>query len=219
MGVDEQMLNVQNKNSSYFVEWIPNNIKSSVCDIPPKGLKMAATFVGNSTAIQELFKRISEQFTAMFRRKAFLHWYTGEGMDEMEFTEAESNMNDLVSEYQQYQEASIEDEIFRRARGRARCCIIWSRLVQTCPNLSENFNSNDQCFSHFHKNSEHMLFSTRTLILLKKVVAKLQKKTTKQNKSYYSSLHSIPPSSQTTLMLLLYTYFFQNLNFLFAFLI
>ena len=32
--VDEQMLNVQNKNSSYFVEWIPNNIKSAVCDIP-----------------------------------------------------------------------------------------------------------------------------------------------------------------------------------------
>ena len=91
--VDEQMLNVQNKNSSYFVEWIPNNVKVAVCDIPPRGLKMASTFIGNSTAIQELFKRISEQFTAMFRRKAFLHWYTGEGMDEMEFTEAESNMN------------------------------------------------------------------------------------------------------------------------------
>ncbi|KAK6759470.1 hypothetical protein RB195_021200 [Necator americanus] len=108
--VDEQMLNVQNKNSSYFVEWIPNNVKTAVCDIPPRGVKMAATFVGNSTAIQELFKRISEQFTAMFRRKAFLHWYTGEGMDEMEFTEAESNMNDLVSEYQQYQEATADDE-------------------------------------------------------------------------------------------------------------
>ena len=91
--VDEQMLNIQNKNSSYFVEWIPNNVKVAVCDIPPRGLKMASTFIGNSTAIQELFKRISEQFTAMFRRKAFLHWYTGEGMDEMEFTEAESNMN------------------------------------------------------------------------------------------------------------------------------
>jgi len=35
---------------------------------------------------------------------------TGEGMDEMEFTEAESNMNDLVSEYQQYQDATAEDE-------------------------------------------------------------------------------------------------------------
>uniref|UniRef100_A0A915Q581 Tubulin beta chain n=1 Tax=Setaria digitata TaxID=48799 RepID=A0A915Q581_9BILA len=109
--VDEQMLNVQNKNSAYFVDWIPNNVKTAVCDIPPRGLKMAATFIGNSTAIQELFKRVSEQFTAMFRRKAFLHWYTGEGMDEMEFTEAESNMNDLVSEYQQYQDASADEEI------------------------------------------------------------------------------------------------------------
>ena len=57
-----------------------------------------------------MFKRVAEQFTAMFRRKAFLHWYTGEGMDEMEFTEAESNMNDLVSEYQQYQDATAEEE-------------------------------------------------------------------------------------------------------------
>ncbi|CAH0717590.1 unnamed protein product, partial [Brenthis ino] len=44
------------------------------------------------------------------KRKAFLHWYTGEGMDEMEFTEAESNMNDLVSEYQQYQEATADED-------------------------------------------------------------------------------------------------------------
>ena len=71
---------------------------------------MSATFIGNSTAIQELFKRINEQFTAMFRRKAFLHWYTGEGMDEMEFTEAESNMQDLISEYQQYQEATADED-------------------------------------------------------------------------------------------------------------
>jgi tubulin beta len=108
--VDEQMVNVQNKNSSYFVEWIPNNIKSSVCDVPPYGLTMAVTFLGNSTSIMEMFKRVIEQFTLMFRRKAFLHWYTGEGMDEMEFTEAESNLNDLVSEYQQYQDAGIDDD-------------------------------------------------------------------------------------------------------------
>eukprot|EP00871_Galdieria_phlegrea_P000564 jgi/Galph1/1508/GphlegSOOS_G189.1 len=106
--IDDQMFNIQNKNSAYFVEWIPNNIKSSLCNIPPLGMKKSATFVGNSTAIQELFKRVGEQFTAMFRRKAFLHWYTGEGMDEMEFTEAESNMNDLVSEYQQYKKLLLK---------------------------------------------------------------------------------------------------------------
>ena len=69
-------------------------------------------FLANTTAMIDLWKRVAEQFTAMFRRKAFLHWYTGEGMDEIEFTEAEaeSNMNDLVSEYQQYQEAVIDAE-------------------------------------------------------------------------------------------------------------
>lgn len=82
--VEEQMQNVQNKNSAYFVEWIPNNVLTAQCDIPPRTSKMAVTFLGNSTAIQELFKRVSDQFTAMFKRKAFLHWYTQEGMDEME---------------------------------------------------------------------------------------------------------------------------------------
>ena len=106
--VDEQMLAMQNKNSQFFVEWIPNNVKTAVCDIPPRGLSMAVTFIGNSTAIQNIFKRISEQFTAMFRRKAFLHWYTGEGMDEMEFTEAESNMNDLISGRLYFQMIALE---------------------------------------------------------------------------------------------------------------
>ena len=107
--VDDQTMNVQNKNSSYFVEWIPNNVKSSMCDVPPLGLNMSSTFVGNSTSIQEVFHRISEKFMVMFRRKAFLHWYTMEGMDECEFVEAESNMNDLISEYQQYQDATTDD--------------------------------------------------------------------------------------------------------------
>jgi len=108
--IEDSMLQVKQKNSTYFVEWIPHNIKTSVCDIPPKEQKAAVTFVGTSTAIQELFKRVNEQFSVMFKRKAFLHWYTGEGMDEMEFTEAESNMHDLISEYQQYQEAPAEEE-------------------------------------------------------------------------------------------------------------
>jgi tubulin beta len=108
--VDEQMSLMQTKNSQFFVDWIPNNVKTAVCDIPPKGLKMAATFVGNTTAIQQIFRRLDEQFQTMFKRKAFLHWYTGEGMDEMEFTEASSNLKDLINEYQQYQDATSTDE-------------------------------------------------------------------------------------------------------------
>ena len=76
---------------------------------------MAVAFALNFIAIQEILKRVADYFTAMFRRKAFLHWYTGEGVDEMEFTGAESNMNDLGSEYQHYQDATV-----RRRRRRIR---------------------------------------------------------------------------------------------------
>ena len=117
--VDEQLLNVQTRNSGCFVEWIPNNVKVAVCDIPPRGLSMAATFIGNNTAIQELFGRISEHFSAMFKRKAFVHWYTGEGMDINEFAEAESNIQDLVSEYQQFQDARADVEEKEEVEGEA----------------------------------------------------------------------------------------------------
>merc|ERR1711898_20637 len=82
--------------------------KNMMCAADPRHgryLTAAGLFRGRMSS-----KEVAEQFTGMFRRKAFLHWYTGEGMDEMEFTEAESNMNDLVSEYQQYQDATAEEE-------------------------------------------------------------------------------------------------------------
>jgi tubulin beta len=107
--IDEEMKKIQTKNSN-FVEWLPNNVKTAVCDVAPRGHKMSGTFIGNSTSIQEIFKRIAEQFSLMHKRKAFMHWYTDEGMDPDEFTEAESNMHDLISEYQQYQEAEIDNE-------------------------------------------------------------------------------------------------------------
>ena len=106
--VDAQMQAIQKKNASNFVEWIPSNVQVSACNIPGAGLDMSSTFIGNSTAMQTIFGRVCTNFRSMFRRKAFLHWYTGEGMDEMEFTEAESNIMDLMSEYQQYQDAEIE---------------------------------------------------------------------------------------------------------------
>ena len=57
-----------------------------------------------------MFRTVAEFFSAMFRRKAFLHRCTCEGMDEKEFIAAENNINDLVSECQQYQDATVEEE-------------------------------------------------------------------------------------------------------------
>merc|ERR1712174_28618 len=91
-----------------FVTWIPNNIKSSIITIPPEGVGMSGTFVANTTAIKGVFQRISAQFAKMDKRKAFLHWYKGEGMDEMEFQGADKNVRDLITEYQDKQDAVVD---------------------------------------------------------------------------------------------------------------
>eukprot|EP00929_Paragymnodinium_shiwhaense_P012106 TRINITY_DN1187_c0_g1_i1.p1 TRINITY_DN1187_c0_g1~~TRINITY_DN1187_c0_g1_i1.p1 ORF type:complete len:447 (-),score=89.88 TRINITY_DN1187_c0_g1_i1:30-1370(-) len=108
--VDEALNQVQEKESQYFTNWIPSNIKASICDVPGKGVKTSVTCLSNHTAVKDTFKRVAEGFTQLFRRKAYLHWYTGEGMDEMEFTEAECNLNDMISEYQQFAEDHGEEE-------------------------------------------------------------------------------------------------------------
>lgn len=108
--VDTEMVRIQNRYSSSFVAWIPNNLKTAVCDVAPQGHKISTTFIGNNTAIHEVFNRISEQFCTMYKRKAFLHWYTGEGMEETEFLEADMNFRDVISEYQQYQDPCLDDE-------------------------------------------------------------------------------------------------------------
>lgn len=132
--VDQLMTGVRNKNISNFVDWIPNNIKTAICDIPPRGLKMSATFIGNTTAIQSLFQRLLDGSTAMLRRKAHLHWYTGEGMEEQEFMDAQQELQAIIDDYRSSAEGddtgggaggsgvgSQDDDISERAADGPRC--------------------------------------------------------------------------------------------------
>jgi tubulin beta len=110
--VDESVKEFQDKGSQsgIFTDWIPNNIKSGIVTIPDCSAPLSATSVGNTTALKGIFQRLATQFGAMYRRKAFLHWYKGEGMDEMEFQEADKNVRDLITEYQDKQDATFEEE-------------------------------------------------------------------------------------------------------------
>merc|ERR1711994_91404 len=107
---DSQMDALQTDKGDDFVEWIPNNIKSSIVVTAPKESSMSATFIANTTALKGIFQRLATQFGAMYRRKAFLPWYKGEGMDEMEFQEADKNVRDLITEYQDKHDATVEEE-------------------------------------------------------------------------------------------------------------
>ena len=85
--LEETIMNFQNKNSSSFVEWIPHNAKVATCDVPLEGQRLRATFIANNTAIQDILRRGKDRYAKMMRRKAFLHWYTGQGMEELQFME------------------------------------------------------------------------------------------------------------------------------------
>ncbi|OGM42402.1 tubulin alpha-1 chain [Aspergillus bombycis] len=99
--VEAQMNNLRNNRSAEFIEWAPNNIRSTV--YLPRSPDVSCALLANSTSIQEVFSRISGQFSALYRRKAYMNPYTMHGVDELDFMEAESNMNDLIEEYQEHQ--------------------------------------------------------------------------------------------------------------------
>jgi len=114
--VDQNMETLNTNQADAFVEWIPNNLKSGLVGVPQQDQHDknkrtdSCTMVANTTSLKGIFQRLATQFGAMYRRKAFLHWYKGEGMDEMEFQEADKNCRDLITEYQDKQEATYEEE-------------------------------------------------------------------------------------------------------------
>lgn len=99
------------KHKDSFIEWIPDNIMNSFCQVP--AANMASNFSGsmlyNSSSSATAFETQANFFEAMFRKKAYIHWYTAEGMDESELNEAFYNVRDLISEYQQYENATVQE--------------------------------------------------------------------------------------------------------------
>ena len=108
--VESWALRYQERSSSYFVEWIPNNISTALCSTPGNKRSQSVYHINSSTAVKEVFQSGADKFSKLIRGKAYLHWFTSIGMDEMEFTEAESNCNDLMNEFPNFYNNVVEDE-------------------------------------------------------------------------------------------------------------
>lgn len=107
---ESSLAKLREKNSGEFVEWIPDNLMSSICSVPNADYSSSAVLLSNTTSIQTLFKTIDDTFTPLIRRKAYMHHYIREGMEWSEMTEAQMNMLDLINEYQQYEEATCDED-------------------------------------------------------------------------------------------------------------
>lgn len=108
--VEERLSYLQTQNANNYVRWIPNNVMCSYTDVPPKKLNIAATFVGNNTGVRGKFESIIFQIKKMYDRRSYIHWYANEGMENVEIDEAIANMEDLVTEYNMYENLRVGDE-------------------------------------------------------------------------------------------------------------
>lgn len=76
-----------------------HRVLTSVCPFKHRSAMRTATLLSNHTGVTKMLDRIREQFVHIYERKAFLNWYTDEGMEEEDFDKGLELLTDIIDRY------------------------------------------------------------------------------------------------------------------------
>lgn len=95
--------------NSYYVKYTSHSYLTSVISKQSKLAKMTSTLVANNSTVANLIKRLNDAINLMLNRKAYLHWYTQEGIEELEFTECLETINTVIDSYNTNEWGTFDD--------------------------------------------------------------------------------------------------------------
>ncbi|CAD8212104.1 unnamed protein product [Paramecium octaurelia] len=108
---------IKTQKTIKFVDWCPTGFKVGINyqaqqTLPEEDLCKAsrsACMIANTTAMSQIFSNLSQKYDQMFAKRAFMHWYVKEGMEEAQFVEAREVIASLQKDYEDVDSEIIEE--------------------------------------------------------------------------------------------------------------